>query len=548
MTEATAAVPEATPAPAAPTTAAKDDYRPQNYRYFGVSDSRPVEIAEVEKGYRHFKLFHRNATFMVLVVVATAVMWTQSNRLLQAFEELSQQASERYEVLGEALSSLETDVIVLLSITTLFIAGVVSYFLSSTPVYLVDFSVLQPDDSLKISKEFFMNRTRKVGFFTKENEDFQEKILHRSGLGEETYFPPGITFDPLRLSMDSAREEFMTVITGTLDELFAKTGVKPRDIDLLVVNCSLFNPTPSLSAMVINKYKLRSDVKNYNLAGMGCSAGVISIDLAKDLLQVHRNSNCLVISTENITQNWYKGNERDMLVSNTIFRMGGAAILLSNKPKFASRAKYQLLHTVRVHKGASDEAMNSVYQCEDPSGVVGVRLSKELIKTVGDALKTNLTILGPLVLPFSEQFKFFVNLVQRKGLKRKIKPYTPDFRKAVQHYCIHAGGRAVIDGLEQNLQLKPEHVLPSRATLYRVGNTSSSSVWYELAFIEYTGTVRKGDRVWQIAFGSGFKCNSAVWKALKANHDRSKDAFWANLDGLPKECLEVLQRYRQNKK
>jgi 3-ketoacyl-CoA synthase len=59
---------------------------------------------------------------------------------------------------------------------------------------------------------------------------------------------------------------------------------------------------------MINKYKMRSDIKSFNLSGMGCSAGVISIDLAKDLLQVHRNSLALVISTENITQNWYTGN------------------------------------------------------------------------------------------------------------------------------------------------------------------------------------------------------------------------------------------------
>jgi predicted naringenin-chalcone synthase len=36
---------------------------------------------------------------------------------------------------------------------------------------------------------------------------------------------------------------------------------------------------------IINKFKMRSDIQSYNLSGMGCSAGLISLHLAKDLLQ-----------------------------------------------------------------------------------------------------------------------------------------------------------------------------------------------------------------------------------------------------------------------
>ena len=38
---------------------------------------------------------------------------------------------------------------------------------------------------------------------------------------------------------------------------------------------------------------------------------------------------------------------------------------------------------------------------------------------------------------------------------------------------------AVIDALEENLQLSARHVEPSRATLRDYGNTSSSSIWYD---------------------------------------------------------------------
>jgi len=48
-------------------------------------------------------------------------------------------------------------------------------------------------------------------------------------------------------------------------------GVQPRQIGIVVVNSSLFNPTPSLSATIMNHFKMPHTVLNYNLGGMGCS-------------------------------------------------------------------------------------------------------------------------------------------------------------------------------------------------------------------------------------------------------------------------------------
>ena len=102
-----------------------------------------------------------------------------------------------------------------------------------------------------------------------------------------------------------------------------------------------------------------------------------------------------------------------------------------------------------------------------------------------------------------------------------------EFRKAFKHFCIHAGGKAAIDAIEDNLRLHKEAAEASRMTLYRFGNASSSSLWYELSYLEAKGRVKKGDHVWQIAFGSGFMCYSAVWKCI-TNLDPNLRNSWSD--------------------
>ena len=139
---------------------------------------------------------------------------------------------------------------------------------------------------------------------------------------------------------------------------------------------------------------------------------------------------------------------------------------------------------------------------------------------------------GPLVLPVSEQLLVALSLLKRKlltSLRRgsgKVRLYRPDFRTAFEHICIHAGGRGVIDEVQAGLGLSDEDVEASRMTLHRFGNTSSSSVLYELAYIEAKGMMKKGDRVWMISFGAGFDCNSVAWECVKPAADA--DGPWAD--------------------
>ncbi|KAH8954975.1 hypothetical protein BDL97_08G109800 [Sphagnum fallax] len=442
---------------------------------------------------------------------------------------------------------LQFNLLSVIACLVLLVCAVTVYFMSrSRPIYLVDFSCfVAKDDSeaLKVPFNTFIQRSSNSGFFDAESIEFQQKIMQRSGLSESTYLPPALGALPPCPSMRAARVEAETVVYGCLDELFEKTKVKPKEIGVLIVNCSLFSPTPSLSAMIVNKYKMRGDIRSYNLGGMGCSASLISVDLARDILQLHGYTYAIVVSTENITQNWYFGNIKSMLIPNCSFRVGGTALLLSNKPNDKRRSKYKLKHLVWTHRAADDESYRCVYQEQDSEGKMEVGLSKDILTIAAESVKTNITTLGPLVLPFSEQILFFANLVALKLFNMKqLKAYIPDFRLAFDHFCIHAGGRAVIDELEKHLLLTPRHCEASRMALHRFGNTSSSTIWYELAYIEAKGRVKKGQRVWQLAFGAGFKCNSAVWQSLHTIQPSLKHSPWAHcIDNYPVKVPDTVQ-------
>ncbi|XVF38321.1 hypothetical protein REPUB_Repub20aG0091300 [Reevesia pubescens] len=489
-----------------------------------IPNSFSIKLKHVKLGLRYLVSNDSHLLFMALfgIILAHFPMFS-----IEEINQLSTQ--ERF----------NHKTVILFSISLAF--STTLYFKSRPrKVYLVNFACYKPDPVEICSKKRVLQVCARTGIFTEESLAFEKKIVERSGLGQKTYFPKALMQVPLSKALLDARKESEAAIFGPIDELLERTGMKPRDIGILVVNSSLFNPVPSLLATIVNRYKLRENILSYNLGGMGCSAGLISIDLAKQLLQVHPRTYALVVSTENITYGSYLGNNRAMLLSNCLFRIGGAAVLLSNLSSDRHCSKYELVHTLRTHEGANNKSYKCVFQQEDEDGKIGVALSKELMTVAGEALKRNITTLGPLVLPLSEQVHFIATLVAKKVFKKKVKPYIPDFKLAFDHFCIHAGGRAVLDELQKSLQLSEWHMEPSRMTLYRFGNTSSSSLWYELAYSEAKGRMKKGDRIWQIGFGSGFKCNSAVWRALRRiNPTMEKNPWMDEIDDFPVHVPKV---------
>ncbi|KAL3625237.1 hypothetical protein CASFOL_030691 [Castilleja foliolosa] len=396
-----------------------------------------------------------------------------------------------------------------------FLSLVVFVGLDLTPrsTYLVDFSCYLPPDELKITKEEYIELAKKSGQFNNTSIKFQQRVLNSSGLGDETYLTRTIFHPDYKKDLKGGREEAALLMYGAVDELFAATGLRPRDIKILIVNCGVLNTTPSLSAMLINHYKLGQGIQSFNLGGMGCAAGITAVDLANDLLNSYPGSYALIVSTEVISFTWNGGDELDMLIPNCFLRMGSAAVLLSNRRLDRWRSKYQLKRLVRTHKGMDDRSFKSIQLKEDSRGKQGLSVSKDATEIGGLALKANITALSPLVLPVSEQSHFFKSPILKTNIFSKTN--IPDYRLAFEHICILATSKKELDEIQKNLDLTDEYMEASRKTLERFGNTSSSSIWYELAYLEAKNRINNGDRVWQVA-GSGFECNSVVWRAVKS--------------------------------
>ncbi|XP_010521808.1 PREDICTED: 3-ketoacyl-CoA synthase 12-like [Tarenaya hassleriana] len=399
--------------------------------------------------------------------------------------------------------------------------------------YILDYQCYKPSDDRMVSTHFSGEIIRRNQNLRLNEYKFLLKAIVSSGIGEQTYAP--------RLVFEG-REENPTIRDGILEmeefyadcvgKLLERNTVSPQEIDVLVVNVSMLSSVPSLSSRIINHYKMREDVKVFNLTGMGCSASLISIDIVKNIFKNYKNMYGLVVTSESLSPNWYSGNNRSMILANCLFRSGGCAMLMTNKRSLSRGAMFKLKCMVRTHHGSRDDSYNCCIQTEDEEGRMGFHLGKNLPKAATRAFVDNLKVITPKILPVTELLRFMLSLMAKRLRRNSSKgsnasnlaPAAPkagiNFKTGIEHFCIHTGGKAVIDGIGYSLDLSEYDLEPARMTLHRFGNTSASSLWYVLAYMEAKKRLKRGDRVFMISFGAGFKCNSCVWEVVRdLGHD-----------------------------
>nr|GMC61681.1 3-ketoacyl-CoA synthase 12-like [Ipomoea batatas]GMC65591.1 3-ketoacyl-CoA synthase 12-like [Ipomoea batatas]GMD24939.1 3-ketoacyl-CoA synthase 12-like [Ipomoea batatas] len=400
--------------------------------------------------------------------------------------------------------------------------------------YILHYECFKPSDDRKIDTQISGDIIQRNKYLGPEEYRFLLRAVVNSGIGEETYAPRNIV---------EGRENCATLVDGieemeecffnTLEKLFAKSGVSPAEIDVLVVNVSMLSPAPSLCSRIVRRFAMREDVRAFNLSGMGCSASLISVNLVENMFKCRRNIFAIVVTSESIAPFWYSGNEKSMMLANCLFRSGGCSILLTNRHNLRSKSIMKLKCSERTHLGENHEAFNCCMQKEDDNGRLGFYLSKTLPRAASRAFAENLRNLAPRILPFRQIVEHlartsFQTLLTKTNISKKaMEPRVINFKSGVDHFCLHPGGSALIEGIKKNLGLTEYDVEPSKMTLSRFGNTSASSIWYVLGYMEAKKRLKKGDRVLMVSLGAGFKCNSILWEVMRdLGNDNNNDTIW----------------------
>merc|ERR1719293_387944 len=141
------------------------------------------------------------------------------------------------------------------------VAGIIRIIFAKPRIYCLESEVFVPPESWRMTHEELKTIMRAQETFTEESTSFLSKTLERSATGQSTHWPPaalpgkyGVT--KIVATMAQSREEAEAVIFPIVQRVLEKTGVAPKDIDFLIVNCSLF---------LSNAFALRHDISQIQI-------------------------------------------------------------------------------------------------------------------------------------------------------------------------------------------------------------------------------------------------------------------------------------------
>lgn len=257
-----------------------------------------------------------------------------------------------------------------------------------------------------------------------------------------------------------------------LVEALRGATLAPQEMDHLFFVTVTGIATPSVDAHLVNRLRLRPDLKRTPIFGLGCVAGAAGTARAADYLRAFPDQVAVLLSVELCSLTLQ---HEDLSVTNIIasglFGDGAAAVVLEG--------------SARVAKGPRVLASRSVFYPD-----TGQLMGWDVVDT---GFKVVLSAKVPILV--RERLRGDVDtFLAAHGLTRE----------NIRHWVAHTGGPKVLTAFEEALELAPAALERSWHSLREVGNLSSASVLFVLADLLKTGQAQPGDLGMMLALGPGF--------------------------------------------
>ncbi len=244
---------------------------------------------------------------------------------------------------------------------------------------------------------------------------------------------------------------------------------------VITVSCTgFFAPGPDFE--VVRGLGFSPSTQRFHVGFMGCYAAFPALKMAQSFCESDPSATVMVICAELCTIHFQYKSDADNMIASSVFADGASGVLMSSKRPL--KTAFQLDHF----------ASSLAYEGE-----------QDMAWTIGDT-------------GFNMILSSYVPDIIAANLKDVITPLLEKLtisKKDIDLWAVHPGGRAIIDKVEQSMDLKEFQVSSSRHILSEYGNMSSATVLFVLKEI-LESKPEKGTRVLPIAFGPGLTIETGL--------------------------------------
>jgi len=336
------------------------------------------------------------------------------------------------------------------------------------------------NEILKFMQKAYMldqSEARKLAFLYKHSEiqnrysvldDFSKPESEWNFLKPD--YTPSLD-DRMELFQQHALQLSVSSIKNSIEGFIEKSEIT----HLITVSCTGMS-APGLDLQIAEALKLKSNVFRTSVNFMGCYAAIHALKIAQMICGSSAHANVVIVCTELCTIHFQQQYTLDNAASSLLFGDGSAAVLVSNTVTSSGSITLRSFYSEVCYRGKNDMSWQ--------------------LSNNGFLMKLSAYI--PQLI--QEDIAALVNkALYNCGLNKD----------EITHWCIHPGGKKILEVIKSQLSLSTEDLSCSRQVLSKFGNMSSPTILFVLKEI-MEGIRNKPANIFGVAFGPGLTMETFV--------------------------------------